>query len=137
MNSLKKYYCRMIIGFLLGSFVIFVNYAAAQGEAKAETKKLAGTVDAVYDDHLVINDSSILLDGSVLFYKESGGKMSGSEFRVGDQVAIVLTENEALGNLQIVSVTRTKGSSGKDADSSTTSSQQIIRQDADGVWRNY
>lgn len=139
MDSLKKYCYGAAAAFLLGTLAVPANHAAAEEEteetaAPVATEQRGGTVDAVSDDHLVINDSSIPLNGSLQFYNEGGGRMSGSEFRVGDKVEMVLIENKVLGSWELVSVTRTKGGSAETP--STTPSQQVIRKDADGVWRN-
>lgn len=146
MNSLKKYRDGAVaLAIFLGAAAIPADYAVAEEAAAVapveteQRRESAGKVDAVYDDRLVINDSSVLLDNSVLLYNEGGGRMSGNEFRVGDEVVVTFVKDEAAGKWNAVSITRTKGASGEEVQSSgqqTEKAGQRIKQ-VNGVWINY
>jgi hypothetical protein len=144
MNGLKRYRdgAAALAMIALGAVAIPADYAAAEENAAeaapVESEQHTGTVDALYDDRLVINDSSIPLNSSILLYNEGGGRMSANEFRVGDAVAVTVVKDEAASKRKVVSITRTKGASGEAHSSGqqTEQSGQRIKQ-VDGVWINY
>lgn len=129
MDSLKKYWCGAAAILFLG--MVMINHAAAEEEAPVTTEEHAGTVDAVHDNSLVINDSTVALNDSILLQDQGGDRMKGSEFKVGDEVLVVMAEDEKAGTWNTVSITRKKGHT-----SSVSQSPQEIHK-VDGVWRNY
>lgn len=114
--------------------------AADEGEpAEKNTVERTGTVDSVYKDSLVIDDSSVLLDGTVQLYDQYGNSADQSLFEEGDQVAVVFAEDEQAGKRWIVSVKLAKKGSGKKEDIS--SEQEQTKQPKgikkiNGVWTN-
>jgi hypothetical protein len=149
MNSLRILYLSgrgLVLVAVIFSGILLIPFhivlAADEGQfAEIHTIESTGTVNAVHKDSLVIDDSAVLLDGTVQLYDQYGNSANQSLFEEGDQVFVASAEDEQAGKWWIVSIKLAKKGSGKKED--TSSGQEQTRQSEgkgiqkiDGVWTN-
>jgi hypothetical protein len=147
MNSLRILYLSgrslvLVAVIFFGALLIPFHIVSAADEgqsAEKNTVERTGTVDSVHKDSLVIDDSAVLLDGTVQLYDQYGNSADQSLFEEGDQVAVVFAEDEQAGKWWIVSIKLAKKGDGKKE--GTSSEQEQTKQPkeikkVDGVWTN-
>ncbi|MCI5221453.1 MAG: hypothetical protein D3924_01920 [Candidatus Electrothrix sp. AR4] len=147
MNSLKlhfswKHAAITSIAALLGIFMPQINAVAAkkiEAEQIVATKTIErpGTVDSVGKESFIINDMVVRLKDSVLLYDQHGKKAYWKSFQIGDQVTITSFEDEAVGTLQTVSISRTQaGKPEKQSSNQKKTKRKQTLHKVNGVWTN-
>jgi hypothetical protein len=106
-------------------------------EIKAATSQERGIVDSVQEDALIISDSLVSLDSSVLLYDRYGNRTNPATFKTGDEVLVTSVEDEAAGEQRIVSISLTKNTRQNRPSSAPPEKKpnQEIRK-VNGVWTN-
>jgi hypothetical protein len=148
MNSLKMLYVSgrsfaLTMVFLLGALLVPFYMASAQDEEEVADKNVLeqrlGTVDRVGEESLVIDDSTVFLNGSVKLYDQYGNNANKGHFQEGDLVTLALAEDEKAGKKWVVSVTLVQKGGGKKQTASSgqeESKQPQVIQEVNGVWTN-
>jgi hypothetical protein len=113
-NSIKsaaKVFCVGVM-VLMASGVIFGNISHAGGKIFLEEWKLPkfyprgfdgyGRIDMMFEDRIVISDSSKKLSSSVVYGTPSSSHASKSSFREGNTVAYLLNQNREIVSLWLI-----------------------------------
>ena len=97
---------------LMASGAIFGNVSHAGGKIFLEEWKLPkfyprgfdgyGRIDMMFEDRIVISDSSKKLSSSVVYGTPSSSHASKSAFRVGNTVAYLLDQNREIVSLWLI-----------------------------------
>jgi len=103
--------CMTVVA-LLASGVIFGNISHADGKIFLEEWKLPkfyprgfdgyGRIDMMFEDRIVISDSSKKLSSSVIYATPSSSNASKSSFRVGNTVAYLLDHQREIVSLWLI-----------------------------------
>jgi hypothetical protein len=113
-NSIKSAAKVLCVGVmvLMASGVIFGNVSHAGGKIFLEEWKLPkfyprgfdgyGRIDMMFEDRIVISDSSKKLSGSVVYGTPSSSHASKSSFREGNTVAYLLDQNREIVSLWLI-----------------------------------
>jgi hypothetical protein len=108
----------------------------AVDEAGPEMSERAGTVDAVDKDCFVIDDSTVWLTESVLFFDRYGKRTSKDAFTVGDRVLVTRSEDRD-GTVKLVSLSLMKPvKKSEKAGKKTNPPQGQSVKKVNGVWVN-
>ena len=97
---------------LMASGAIFGNVSHAGGKIFLEEWKLPnfyprgfdgyGRIDMMFEDRIVISDSSKKLSSSIVYGTPSSSNASKSAFRVGNTVAYLLDQNREIVSLWLI-----------------------------------
>jgi hypothetical protein len=113
-NSIKSAAKVLCVGVmvLMASGVIFGNVSHAGGKIFLEEWKLPkfyprgfdgyGRIDMMFEDRIVISDSSKKLSSSVVYGTPSSSHASKSSFREGNTVAYLLDQNREIVSLWLI-----------------------------------
>ena len=110
---------------------------AEEAEAEVATTEATGTVDSVQDNAVIISDSFVPVNSSVLLYDQYGKKTELSSFEAGDQVLVTSVDDEVSGEQRIMSVSLMKNTrqNSTSSNQSEKKSNQMLRK-VNGVWTN-
>ena len=121
--------------------LMFPHYSGAEKEEPAQktTVEKTGIVDSVHKDGLVINDSKLLLDNSIVLYDKYRNRTNQSSFKEGDHVIVTSLEDEQSSNRRVLSVRLAKQGIGQESNGDSASGKekpsQVIKK-VNGVWTN-
>jgi hypothetical protein len=113
-NSIKSVAKVLCVGVmvLMASGAIFGNVSHAGGKIFLEEWKLPkfyprgfdgyGRIDMMFEDRIVISDSSKKLSSSVVYGTPSSSHASKSSFREGNTVAYLLDQNREIVSLWLI-----------------------------------
>jgi hypothetical protein len=100
------------VAVLMASGVIFGNVSHADGKIFLEEWKLPkfyprgfdgyGRIDMMFEDRIVISDSSKKLSSSVVYATPSSSNASKSSFRVGNMVGYLLDQQREIVSLWLI-----------------------------------
>ncbi|XOF32936.1 MAG: hypothetical protein ACL93V_13075 [Candidatus Electrothrix sp. YB6] len=110
---------------------------AEEPETEVATAEETGTVDSVQNNAVIISDSFVPVNSSVLLYDQYGKRTELSSFEAGDQVLVTSVEDEVSGEQRIVSVSLMKNTRQNSPSSERPEkkpNQEIKLKN--GVWKN-